>query len=130
MTKKKNLGHNFGFQEPPLPNTLISEPLLPDPKVLELIKQAITQKRLIEFYYQDFQRIAEPRILGLKDGFTKVLVYQVSGQSGSGPLPDWRRMNVENILRLRLLDETFSNPRPSPSGNHSSWDEIIATVIF
>jgi len=145
MTRKKNSGDNFGFQKPknikgiqkpkknffpktPLTKTIVSEPLLADPKVLELIKQAITQKHLIEFYYQDFQRITEPHTLGLKDGVLQVLVYQVSGQSSSGQLPDWRRMNLENMLRLRILDETFSSHRPSPSGNHSSWDEIIATV--
>ncbi len=33
-----------------------------------------------------------------------------------------------NMLRLQILDETFSSKPPSPSGNHSSWDEILATV--
>ncbi|BAY27975.1 hypothetical protein NIES2100_78020 [Calothrix sp. NIES-2100] len=148
MTRKKNSGDNFGFQKPknikglekpknsfnpktPIHKTTLSEPPLPDPKLLELIeliKQAITQKHLIEFYYQDFQRIAEPHTLGLKDGVLQVLVYQVSGQSSSGQLPNWRRMNLDNMLRLRIIDETFSSHRPSPSGNHSSWDERIATV--
>ncbi|OYD87644.1 hypothetical protein CDG77_28200 [Nostoc sp. 'Peltigera membranacea cyanobiont' 213] len=148
MTRKKNSGDNFGFQKPknikgiekpkknflpktPLPNTKVSEPPLLNTKVLEvleLIKQAITQKNLIRFYYQDFQRIAEPYILGLKDGVLQVLVYQVGGQSSSGELPDLRRMNLENMLHLQILDETFSSNPPSLSGNHSSWDEILATV--
>ena len=155
MTRKKNSGDNFGFQkpknikgiekpksnflpktplpntkvsEPPLPNTKVSEPPLPNTKVLELIKQAITQKHLIKFYYQDLQRIAEPYMLGLKDGVLQVLVYQVGGQSSSGKLPDLRRMNLENMLHLQILDETFSSNLPSPFGNHSLWDQILATV--
>ncbi len=145
MTRKKNSGDNFGFQKPknikgiekakksfllktPLANSKLSELSLPDPKVLELIKQAITQKHLIEFYYQNFQRIAEPHTLGLKDEVLQVLVYQVGGQRSSGQLPDWRRINLNNMLRLQIIDETFSSKPPSPSGNHSSWDEFLATV--
>lgn len=148
MTRKKNSGDNFGFQKPknikglekpknsfnlktPIHKTTLSEPPLTDPKLLELIeliKQAITQKHLIEFYYQDFQRIVEPHILGLKDGVLQVLVHQVDGQSSSGILPDWRRMNLENILHLQILDATFSSNPSNPYGNHSSWDEIIAIV--
>lgn len=145
MTRKKNSGDNFGFPKPknirglekpknsfnprtPIHKATVSQPLLADPKLLELIKQAIIQKLLIKFYYQDFQRIAEPHILGLKDGVLQVLVRQVDGQSNSGLVPDWRRMNLENILSLQILDETFSSNPSNLYESHSSWDEIIAIV--
>ncbi|MBD2616304.1 WYL domain-containing protein [Nostoc punctiforme FACHB-252] len=144
MSKKKNLGDDFSFPkfkgvngikspkrsflpEPPLPNIKVSEPSLPD-FITGLIKQAITQKRLIEFYYQGLHRIAEPHILGLKDEAIQVLVYQVRGKSSSIKLPDWRRMNLDDMSRLQILDETFSPKPPSLYDCHSSWDEILAIV--
>jgi predicted DNA-binding transcriptional regulator YafY len=93
----------------------------------DLIKQAISQKRLIDFSYHNQHRIAEPHILGMLKGVTQVLIYQVDGES-SNRLPDWRRVNVDEILNLKILDDTFPGQRSSPSGRHSSWDIHLAVV--
>ncbi|UKP01422.1 hypothetical protein [Nostoc sp. UHCC 0870] len=144
MSKKKNQGDDFSFPkfkgvngikspkrsflaEPPLPNIKVSEPSVPQ-FITGLVKQAIMQKRLIEFYYQGLHRIAEPHILGLKDEVIQVLVYQVMGKSSSMKLPDWRRMNVDDMSGLQMLDETFSYKHSSLYDCHSSWDKILAIV--
>lgn len=93
-----------------------------------LIKQAIAQKHLISFYYQGLYRVAEPHILGICKGSKQILVYQVSGQSKSGILPDWRRLNIHEISRLQMLSEKFPGKRSFPSGKHSSWDFHLAIV--
>ncbi|WP_016951559.1 WYL domain-containing protein [Anabaena sp. PCC 7108] len=95
---------------------------------IEIIKQAITQRHLVDFYYQGLHRIAEPHILGFKGGVIQVLVYQIRGKSSSLKLPDWRRMNLDDISGLQILNETFIIQAPSLSNHHSSWDEILATV--
>ena len=83
---------------------------------------------MVEFWYGDHQRIAEPHVLGVSDGETQVLVFQVGGSSSSGGIPEWRRFDLNRISRLITLPETFPGRRPFPSGKHSSWDFRIAVA--
>ena len=94
----------------------------------ELLKQAIAQKNLIEFNCHGLQRIAEPHVLGVKGGVKQSLVYQVGGQSSSGGLPNWRRVDLHEISNHQVLDETFPGKRFFPSGRHTSWDVHLAIV--
>ena len=89
--------------------------------------QAISQVKLISFYYQNLPRIAEPHILGVCNDVTQMLVYQTGGQSKLGGLPNWRHVNIREISYLKVLDETFAGRRDVP-GKHSSWDSYIAIV--
>lgn len=93
-----------------------------------LIRQAITEKKLVEFQYQGYTRIAEPHIYGRKGGVEQLLVYQVRGGSKSGRLRDWRRVDPPEVSGLHTLNETFPGRRANPSGEHSSWDETFAIV--
>lgn len=93
-----------------------------------LIRQAITEKKLVEFQYQDYTRIAEPHVYGRKSGVAQLLIYQVRGGSSSGRLPNWRRVDLPQVSGFKILTETFAGPRPYPSGEHSSWDETFAVV--
>ena len=93
-----------------------------------LIRQAIAEKKLMEFRYQGYARIAEPQIYGRKGGVRQLLVYQLRGESRSGRLPGWRRVDLPGISGLRILDETFAGRRDNPSGEHSPWDETFAIV--
>jgi hypothetical protein len=134
MNRKKTSGDNFGFSKPRGINGInskkskpISQPSM-SASTRELIKQAMNQKRLIEFYYQELRRIAEPHIIGLNNELVQVLVYQIRGESNSMKLPDWRRMNLDDMSRVQILDETFFNKPLSPSDSHSSWDEILFTL--
>ena len=93
-----------------------------------LIRQAMTEKRLLEFLYQGYARIAEPQVYGRKGGIVQMLVFQVGGGSKSGRLPDWRRVDLPKCSGLRMLKDTFAGRRDNPSGEHSPWDEIFAIV--
>jgi len=93
----------------------------------EVIRTAIQQKRLVKATYLGKVRIVEPHDYGVHNGTVKLLSYQVAGAS-SGPLPNWRWMEVDAITEIDLLDRTFRGGRPSPSGKHHSWDELYLRV--
>ena len=93
-----------------------------------LILEAIASKQLIEFYYHNLPRIAEPHVYGVTNGVRQVLGYQTGGQSSNGGLPDWRRFDLNQMSRLAILPQIFPGRRPIPSGKHSSWDSRIAIV--
>lgn len=94
----------------------------------EVIIRAINEKKLLEFNYDGLLRIAEPHVYGTKDGKSELLVYQVRGQSRSGGLPNWRRIDLKKANNMKILDESFPGRRPTPSGKHSSFDTTIAIV--
>ena len=93
----------------------------------QIIRTAISQKKLLGFVYEARPRIVEPHIYGKKDGRYGILAYQVDGES-SGKLPDWRRMYLKKISGdITILDKTFLGKRPT-AGKHSEWDEIYCIV--
>lgn len=94
----------------------------------DIIRTAIKNKNLIEFTYENKHRIAEPHVYGVLDGKRQLLVYQIAGQSSSGNLPNWRRMDVSKISNMRILDDRFPGRRPYPSGEHSSFDTVYVVV--
>lgn len=94
----------------------------------ELIKQAITNKKLIEFLYKGHPRVIEPHVLGVNDNVTQVLGFQVGGSSSTGRIPEWRRFDVQKIAYLNVTEIRFLGRQPNPSGKHSSWDYKIETV--
>ena len=67
----------------------------------ELIRTAIRERRLVEFRLHGLRRISEPHLYGIYKGARQILVYQISGESRSGDLPDWRRADLEEILGLQ-----------------------------
>jgi predicted DNA-binding transcriptional regulator YafY len=93
-----------------------------------IIIKAIHEKKLIESQYQERHRVAEPHVYGITNGIKQILGYQIRGQSRNGNLPDWRKFDLDKIIGLRILDESFPGRRPYPSGKHSSFDLIIAKV--
>jgi hypothetical protein len=61
------------------------------------------------------------------DGVIKLLNWQIGG-SRSGPLPNSRWMETDQISDAQLLDQTFLGDRPTPSGKHHKWDELFLRV--
>ncbi len=95
----------------------------------DVVAQAIQEKRVIMFVYEDHMRIAEPHVLGIHDNQYGMLVYQIDGSSASGRLPDWRRIILNAISGLIVITDThFEGKRPCPTGQHSRWDQRIAVV--
>jgi len=86
----------------------------------EMIREAITEKKLLVFDYDDYHRTVEPHIYGRKNDRNGMLVYQLRGQSSTGEL-GWKRMYMNKIANMKVLDEMFRGKREVP-GMHSSWD--------
>ena len=99
---------------------------LVSPTVDDMIRTAISNKTIIEFNYHGYQRIAEPHVYGINRGKAQLLVFQIGGTSSSGGLPEWRRVDVDQISDLTLLAKRFPGRRPNPSGAHSAFDVIFA----
>lgn len=92
-----------------------------------ILHDAIDQQRMVRFRTQGRLRVVEPHVLGIHDGSMQLLSYQVDGVSPSGPLPDWRRFRVSDIVDLEILDQQFAGSRAT-SGTHSPFDRHIAIV--
>jgi len=100
---------------------------VPDPKLDQLLRTAIEQTRLLRLRYRNKDRVVEPHDYGQHNGVIKLLTWQVGGSS-SGPLPNWRWMETDQISDAQLLDQTFSGGRPTRSGKHHKWDKLFLRV--
>jgi predicted nucleotidyltransferase len=92
-----------------------------------LLHDAIDRRRVVQFVYKRRLRIAEPHVLGLKNGRLQILTRQIGGRSSSGPIPDWRRFYVNELSQVELTSETFAVPRRAWR-KHSAFDRQIAVV--
>jgi len=82
---------------------------------------AIKNKNLLEFEYKERTRIVEPHTLGINLKDNEVLsAYQVDGESDSIEIPDWGLFSILKISRLKILDETFAQPRFSEGFKRNS----------
>ncbi len=93
-----------------------------------LIINAIAEKKIIEFNYDGYLRVAEPHVYGTLDGKYELLVYQIGGGSSSDGIPNWRRVKLNKVSNIVVTDRTFKGKRRFPSGKHSSFDRRIAIV--
>jgi len=92
----------------------------------EMIRWAITEKKLLEFDYDGHHRIVEPHVYGRKNEKSGILAYQIGGYSSDGEL-GWKRMHMNKIANMRVLDETFPGMREILN-EHSKWDLIYLIV--
>jgi hypothetical protein len=94
-----------------------------------MIRNAIGNRNLIEFSYHGYPRIAEPHVYGVKNGKRQILVYQTGGLTSSGKVPDWRRINLDEIVGMKVVAaQTFPGPRDNKSPDYDDWDTVIAAV--
>jgi len=98
-----------------------------DQELDQLLRKAITNKRLLRFRYKGNERIAEPHDYGVQNGIIRLFCWQVGGQSG-GRIPGWRLIDVADIENCEMLDQVFSGNREVPFGKHHRWDEIFMRV--
>ena len=91
------------------------------------LREAIHTTRLLSFRYRNAERIAEPHDYGIQNVVVRLFCYQVGGRS-SGRLPGWRMMNVADIRKCVVLEQTFAGNRDTPSGGHHRWDRVFMRV--
>lgn len=102
---------------------------LQHPRVVDrIIRQAMGEQRLLRFWLDERERIAEPHDYGIRRDTVHLLVYQVAGDSKSGGLPDWRWVRLARATGFELLDRKFGR-RPRPADDrHTGWDRIFLQV--
>jgi predicted DNA-binding transcriptional regulator YafY len=99
-----------------------------DPAVHQLILAAIRNKRLLRFTYHGKARIVEPQDYGIQKNTVHLFTYQIGGESGSGPIPEWRKFAVPAISKLELLEQSFPGSRAVPEHRNQNWDVLFARV--
>jgi predicted DNA-binding transcriptional regulator YafY len=97
-----------------------------DPGLHNVLYGAIQTKRLIRFQYKSKERIVEPHDYGIQKGVSRLLSWQVAGQSSSR-IPGWRWFDVAEMQDIELLERSFPGNR-NISGKHHEWDEIFIRV--
>src|ERR1700694_1526965 len=100
----------------------------PDPKVHEIILQAIDEVRLAPFVFGGKERIVEPHDYGIQKGLVRLLGFQIGGKSNTGRLPAWRLMEATKMSEVEILDRTFPGSRGDSSQQHHQWDRLFARV--
>lgn len=95
---------------------------------MQTVIDAIREKQLLHFTYHGIIRIVEPHILGVCNGETQLLSYQVGGYSNSGKIPEWRRFDLKEMIGTIRTRNTFSGPREENVKRSSEWDRIIVEV--
>ena len=94
----------------------------------ELIKQALAERRLLQFDYHGYSRQVEPHALGhATEGRLALLAWQISGGSQSEPPPGWRTFLLGEIESLKILRQTFV-PRPDYHRETTKLKPIEAEV--
>jgi hypothetical protein len=101
---------------------------------LEIIVEAIRNRRPIIAYYEGHRRLLCPHVIGLKRGRLQGLFYQFGGTSGSGLRPpghpaNWRCMLIDAMDGVESSEGAWHTAR-----NHSQpqtcVDRIIAEVAY
>jgi len=86
----------------------------------EMIREAMSERKLLAFDYDDKHRIVEPHVYGRKDDRNGILAKQTGGESSQKVL-GWRRMYLRGITNMKVMDETFPG-KIETTGEHSKWD--------
>jgi predicted DNA-binding transcriptional regulator YafY len=72
------------------------------------LRVAIRQRNVVEFSYSGRTRVVHPHAIFVAGTGTHCLdAVQVGGRSTSGPLPGWRRFDLNRIEEVTILDERF-----------------------
>jgi len=89
------------------------------------ICDAITNKRLLKFYYDGYNRIVEPHTAGIdKKGHEALRAYQVSGGSESGEYVGWKLFHVDEMQNITVMQDQFDGPRQKYKRNDSGFSHI------
>lgn len=94
----------------------------------EQVCNAINTQNVIEFYYDGEIRVVEPHCLGITTkGNLSLRAYQIDGYSSSGKL-GWKLYNLDKTDSIKVLDETFDEPRNGYNPNDSAMTEIVCSI--
>jgi len=104
-------------------------PAAPKQTVEELLRQALSERRVVQFKYHGYSRRVEPHALGRVTGDRPALLgWQASGGSASEPPPGWRTFVVTDIKSLKLMSSGFK-PRPDYHPEMTKLKPFDAEVV-
>jgi len=90
-----------------------------------IIIDAIKNRQLFEFTYNEHLRIVEPHTFGIYSNGNVILVtYQIDGTSDAGKVPDWQPFTFSKIQNLQILNNTFSGVRNGYKKEDSRFQTI------
>lgn len=96
-----------------------------NPKVCEAIKT----RSIVEFDYHGEKRIVEPHCHGISKKGNEILRgYQIGGGTVSGDPSNWRLFNIEDVINLKITDETFDGPRTDYNPNDKGMASICCRL--
>ncbi len=80
----------------------------PKPAIVDQLRQALAEQRVVSFRYHGHARRVEPHALGrVTEGRLALLGWQVAGGSASEPPPGWRTFVLAEITGFKLTRKTF-----------------------
>ena len=92
----------------------------------EVIKSAIENKKVIEFYYKDNLRIVEPFVYGIsRTGKESLRAFQVAGTSADSNSVSWKLFTIEKLSNLIVKEESFVGDREL----YNPDDSVITTIF-
>lgn len=76
------------------------------------ILDAISDMKLIEFYYNGEYRIVEPHTYGIsKTGNDVLRAFQIAGGSNSDKNTGWKIFRVDDMTNINISEDAFGGPR-------------------
>jgi hypothetical protein len=100
-----------------------------DPRVLELLCQAIATKTLLAFTYDGRPRVVAPYCHGFTRGGDEVLrAVQLRGSSRSGHFASGKLWSVSKMRLVRTLEEHFVADDPDYEPNDNAMARVHCRV--
>jgi predicted DNA-binding transcriptional regulator YafY len=112
-------------------------------EIMEILTKAIKGNNLIEFRYEEKQRIVEPYLIGelysihqnhLEEGKYALRAWFIGGYSSKPvdikPGDRWRLYEFDKIIDLDILPETKVNVRPFYNPNDEKFKRINYRVMI
>lgn len=91
----------------------------------DIIIEAIENRKLLEFYYNDHFRVVEPHTFGVSSkGNDNLSAFQIDGTSERNNGQDWGLFSIDKMDGLKILNENFEGTRPKYSKGDSRMIEI------
>ena len=85
-----------------------------------ILRQAIRDRRIVEFRYHGEHRSVEPHRLGLDGGRLRLMGWQTR--------KGWRSFHMDEMDEVEMSDRTFLLPREGYTRGDRAMDRILAEI--
>jgi hypothetical protein len=87
----------------------------------QLLRAALLARQSCFAFYDNYERLFCPHILGLKDGVEQVLCWQYAGGSSQGLPPggQWKCLTISKMAGLKVTTDPWHYGEPGRTGRPS-----------